>query len=420
MKQVDKISSMAEYFILSEKYNFKNFISRGEPFEYEEITASAFRPYNQYKHFFGKPHLDELYKQVGNELTDMQKEHFLAFAQHSGLPTYLIDFTMSPLISLFFACNSEGENNQSGFVHFINKHRLWSMDDIVTGTGYIDIIKQELVKHWAEEFDIDKTGKYFDYDHSSFLFGYQKMINSFLDLLISPKDDFCQSSLYKSIYNLCKDLKGKEYAVSDKPRYIRSFSKLSFNQLNEDIFATIQKIFRLFSSSVETIEDVIWEKRIQERIGFDYQDICLKKLKNRYDDELYENINCEFISWEDGLNLLIDLAITFSQCSAKGNFNLPFYGTYSPPNISGRVLVQNSVFVCQLYHMEMFSENEPNPWNLLLTQLIEPDITVEILNKKQILNELDGVGINLKTVFGDHDNIARYIKNSFYHGISSI
>ena len=78
------INSISEYFILSEKYNFKNYISRGEPSKYKEIIASAFRPYDKYKDFFEKRHLDELYNQVGNDLTDMQKDHFLAFAQHLG------------------------------------------------------------------------------------------------------------------------------------------------------------------------------------------------------------------------------------------------------------------------------------------------------------------------------------------------
>ncbi len=32
----------------------------------------------------------------------MQRKHFLAFSQHYGLPTNLLDFTSSPLISSIF------------------------------------------------------------------------------------------------------------------------------------------------------------------------------------------------------------------------------------------------------------------------------------------------------------------------------
>ena len=122
-------------------------------------------------------------------------------------------------------------------------------------------------------------------------------------------------------------------------------------------------------------------------------------------------------TWEDNLSNLLDIAITFAHGSAKNHFYFPFYGTYSPPNISGRVLSQNSIFVCQLHHTETFHANEPSPRKLLLIQHIKPDITIEIANKKMILKELDTLGINLKTVFGDYDSIAKYIKNSFYGDI---
>lgn len=49
--------------------------------------------------------------------------------------------------------------------------------------------------------------------------------------------------------------------------------------------------------------------------------------------------------------------------------------------------------------------------DILVAQKIVPDVTLKICDKKHILEDLDMVGINLKTVYGDDDNIAKYVKN---------
>ena len=120
-----KVGSIAEYFNYIEEYRLKDCISRGELRKFENIISGAFRPYKRYKTHFGKKHIEEFYSYVANELTSMQKEHFLAVAQHSGLPTYLLDFTTSHLVSLFFACNGDDvQTDESGYVYFIKNSGL--------------------------------------------------------------------------------------------------------------------------------------------------------------------------------------------------------------------------------------------------------------------------------------------------------
>ena len=57
-------------------------------------------------------------------------------------------------------------------------------------------------------------------------------------------------------------------------------------------------------------------------------------------------------------------------------------------------------------------KNEFKPYKkFLVTQKIEPDYVFETHNRKEVLRQLGSTGINLKSVFGDNDNIAKYIKN---------
>jgi len=405
-----RISSIAEYFSYSEEYNFRNYISRGESLKYDAITASAFRPYNMYGKFFGANHLTELYNHVGNELTAMQKEHFLAFAQHNGLPTYLIDFTTSPLISLFFSCYSDDmSDTQPGYIYMINKNSLYGMDDMIVKNDYSGKANNPwMLERWVNQ------REYFDYDHSSFLYKYQEMVHSLIDLILFPKPDFYQSDLYKSIHMLCKRLKDKRYIASDEQGYVLAFDDSSFDKINVDILSFIGQIEEQFATHVTTIEDVIWEKRLSPEESWpkdwnDYNSLSYWRRNKMFEEPRFDMV------WESVIKDLFEFAVSFAHVTSRPNFYLPYYGTYSPPNISGRVLTQNSIFICQLHYAKIFRENEPSPINLLLTQQIKPDITIEVLNKKKILKELDEVGINLKTIFGDYDSISKYLKNNFYY-----
>jgi hypothetical protein len=68
--------------------------------------------------------VEEYYRIIGNNLTDMQRDNFLAFSQHHGIPTNLIDFSYSPLISLFFSCyGSNSDTVNRGYVYFIDKKK---------------------------------------------------------------------------------------------------------------------------------------------------------------------------------------------------------------------------------------------------------------------------------------------------------
>ena len=124
------INSLSEYIDEIEKFPSSKFLFRGESKEYRERTSSALRQYkgtfNDTKEYPFSIMLDDFYREVTPVLSNGEHENFIAFAQHHGIPTPLIDVTKSPLVALYFACQSETEGD--GYVYLF-------------GENYIDITK---------------------------------------------------------------------------------------------------------------------------------------------------------------------------------------------------------------------------------------------------------------------------------------
>ena len=135
------INLLSEYIIEVEKFPSSKFFFRGEANEYRERTASALRQYkgtfNDTKEYPFNKMLDDFYREVIPVLSNVEHENFIAFAQHHGIPTPLIDVTKSPLVALYFACQSETEGN--GYVYLF-------------GENYIDITK--IIQKYPNEFRI--------------------------------------------------------------------------------------------------------------------------------------------------------------------------------------------------------------------------------------------------------------------------
>lgn len=120
------INSLSEYISEIEKFPSSNFLFRGEPKEYRERIASALRHYkgtfNDTKEYPFNIMLDDFYREVTPILSNVEHENFIAFAQHHGIPTPLIDVTESPLVGLYFACQSPTEEN--GYVYLFGKNYI--------------------------------------------------------------------------------------------------------------------------------------------------------------------------------------------------------------------------------------------------------------------------------------------------------
>ena len=112
----DFISFVQEYY--KSNPTRKHLFFRGVSKQSYDLVPSAFRNNTNEKDVY----LDFMQYAPENGITyDFVKEadKVLADMQHSGLPTRLLDWTVNPLIALFFACN-EYQNKEEGRVYTFN------------------------------------------------------------------------------------------------------------------------------------------------------------------------------------------------------------------------------------------------------------------------------------------------------------
>lgn len=107
--------------------------------------------------------------------------------------------------------------------------------------------------------------------------------------------------------------------------------------------------------------------------------------------------------------LLIEIISTLKNLPRKINLELDIYFTYQPPELFGRISSQQSFFIYQPY---VYTNDGVYDYYELNVQSIIPDIHIEIDNYQNILYELNILGINNGTIYGDFDNIAKAILKS--------
>ena len=328
-----KAGNLPEYISILKENGLEDCISRGENVLYPSLNAAAFR---QSGSLDIQKMVDEFEAYIGNSLTEMQRKHFLAFSQHYGLPTNLLDFTFSPLISLYFAC--AGEEEKPGYVYFIKKKRMIDL------TGELSLIRPGLLGKLmiadsrTEELFREITGK------------------------LSMNPEFGREFLH-FIYRFNRSTWGDE----ETGRALRS-ALIKVKQ-GED--------------PLNTLEDPL---RLMDRRAKKYY----RELEPSADISEFGSYSHMFIR---------AMADIFRAQNRNTLLELPFYFTYEPANITSRVSNQSSVLIYQLYGINS------------VRQAVRPDFAVEITNKRELLSDLNGLGINEKFIFNDFDHIASYIKS---------
>ncbi|MDO5328803.1 MAG: FRG domain-containing protein [Coriobacteriia bacterium] len=365
------VESLSDYIRKIEKYDLYECIYRGEKSEHKSsgILSTILR---DNKMFSYKNILSDFYFEMEPTLKPLSKIHFIAYARHHSIPTNLIDFSFSPLIALYFACNDNVNSN--GQVHFIKNYRLVPINDL--------IIDNEL--GWTGMPNLINC----DVDLINNLSSKISSINFSLEL-----QNFLYESLIKILCELQKCAKAaKEYNAYNKlDEIIHKLKVVTSSKNGEQNYHIFKKLYNFLTSP---------------------QSLFTPYTKNKLDEHnpIIDNtkqilINNDFL-FGNGLSKCI--LITYSRIAnyyrlpykkSPINVNFPFIFTYTTPCIHERIRNQQGTFVFQMYDV------------LLSYQHIKPDQTF-IINKEhkeRIKTELEHLGFNDKFIYCDNDHIAQYI-----------
>lgn len=134
MEDIVYIEKLSDYIEYIENLKPEFDLSRGQGKDYE-LLPSALRKKDG-KNIYSKREIDDYlnefkinaynFMENNREIREDDLEWML-YAQHYGLPTKLLDFTKSHIISLMFAVEKafdEGENPDDGIVYFLNSRQL--------------------------------------------------------------------------------------------------------------------------------------------------------------------------------------------------------------------------------------------------------------------------------------------------------
>lgn len=341
--EIDSLSKYIRYINKLENVSFY----RGENEIYPLRQSSALRPY-EYRWNSAEPYpfmkmIDEFYKETAHKLNE-DKIDFIAFAQHHGIPTNLLDVSTSPLTALYFAC--QGNENIDGVV-YIGSNEYIDITNLIhqyPNQNLIETVfsstpnKLTLLVPLFSQFKIDHSNSF------SFLLG--ELIDSYLYYFSSSFDEK-ENKFYKK-------LKRKKFDVWECIGYLRE----AFEEIKE---------FPLES--------------------------C--------DEEIYFYLALQFV--------FLKKSFTYKEPIHSITF-LPNM-IYQPIMKFERGRNQQGLFLYQGYLT--YIEEVYNFRVLAKQHLYFQNVEFRIKNKTIILNELDKIGINKKTLFCDYDSVAQYIYEKY-------
>lgn len=381
------ISSLSEYIAAIEKYDLFNCISRGESQLYEEPMSSGVRrnKLKGYTKLLEQYHLD-----VETSINPIQDKNFLAFAQHHGIPTNLLDFSFSPLVSLYFSIDG---CTDKGYVYFINKSKMVNINKILykkpLGWGMLDDLLN---------YDLDLYMNILPQLSETFMANREEMINFFenhADAFIEKFRKFRSQSLLDSIEGGVDDFeKALNQYREDKPRWEAD------ERIHDEV--TLQ-IYRSVPNFLQGMQKIY-------KGDISYPEMFFKNYSKvsgtRIDGADYAaNVHVlMFLHKMEQIEYFYNQV--FSADKLDYDLELPFYFTYQPPIIDERVKNQSSIFIFQPFNPNVccYDGKPIQAW-----QKIKWDFVIEIENPENIRRELDAIGFNQKHIYCDYDSIAKYI-----------
>ncbi|NEZ98011.1 FRG domain-containing protein [Clostridium botulinum] len=270
------VNSIADYLNLIETKQLTNFIYRGQNEPYFGIQASGFRPYTgawrNDKFYDINGIKKDFYNKVIRNISMDEKEYFLAFCQHHGLPTNLVDFTYSPLIAMFFAC--QGKKSPTFTIgELIDKETFTNINNLKNDNSLQEMLINNL---------INKLSKNFYAPYSEIYLINKDRLLDITDIIVENHDDnffqklICDSNVQKLVLKKLEEmfLKNKNYFKNWIKNIIECYEENNIDiygictEDNDDIFPkkenfkwenlTKYKEHLLNNNIDETIRELYW------------------------------------------------------------------------------------------------------------------------------------------------------------------
>ena len=362
--RIVEISNLSQFIDLINTLPSDRYSYRGESALYYERTSSAIRPYDgtqdSAKEYPYEKMIKDYYYETSHVLSDMERTNFMAFAQHYGIPTNLVDISFSPLVALFFACSPKNryeyekrKTDRTGYVYFLRTDGI-DITSVIEKDPFVNVVREltdDRNPHFAE---LSKLIQDYYVRHQEECIEDLSLVIQQI-LLLDTADTKVEKRRYEAVLMAVKHGDERETAVHAEGMFQHMFgedwSKLFGYPGRPSIFWWYVAFVRAYLLKLLT-----HRKRVYY---FDF---------------------------------------------------LPNF-VYKPVMGFERGRSQAGYFLYQSYLT--FLECDSDYW-VLAQQRVKYERTIAMVtNPVGVKKELDNVGINLKTIFRDFDSIAKYILSKY-------